>query len=210
MPGKIRPGARWRSRISEPARRRRRGTSSRRRGPAGTGSRGRPAAAGELRLDPVELLEVHQVMDAGEEQPLAAAQPPDPAGAPAGTGPSRGPRSCAPRVRWPAGCGDPAAELVAGRGRLTGDAGHDRPARRPASVPTRRARRRATGLRERGPCGRSPARRSSRPRHRARRRPRRAVGRRSPRARPRGPRAAATIAGALPDCVRRGPRAGRR
>ena len=48
-----------------------RGRPSSRRGPAGTGSSGEPG------LDLVQLLQVHQVVDAREEQPLPAAEPPD-------------------------------------------------------------------------------------------------------------------------------------
>ena len=55
--------------IDVPGALRRPGRPTRRRGPVGTGSCGR--------LDPVQLLEMHQVVDAGEEQPLAAAQPAD-------------------------------------------------------------------------------------------------------------------------------------
>ena len=48
-------------------------TSTARRSPSGCSS----TSARTARLDPVELLQVHQVVDAGEQQPLAAAQPPD-------------------------------------------------------------------------------------------------------------------------------------
>ena len=186
----MRPGARRSSRISVPDAAHP-GRSSSRRGPAGTGSL---ASTSEH----VELLEVHQVVHAGEQQPLPAAQPTHlrvvqraGLGLVAGDGP-RG------ALHDTLALGDLAQQGLAVHIRCAGDALDDRRGIRAASDRPPRATPRGTGPRATRSRARCTGRRSSRPRRPALAAPPRGVPRRSPSARPRVSRAAATIPAAVP------------